>query len=116
MGEEYALAHGMDIRMIKALVVVVTALASAFVTSYVGPIAFVGIIAPNVAKYFLKRSDHRILAIYSTFFGSAVMVFAEFIVSLSSNMFPLNSILGLLALPVMAYFFYLPWGKRHVSF
>ena len=56
LGEAYAQNLGVNIKLLRVLIVVLSSLLCACVTAFAGPISFVGIAAPHMVKYFLKTS------------------------------------------------------------
>ena len=71
LGEGYALSLGTNIRLLRVLLVVVTGLLSACVAAFAGPISFVRIAVPHIARILLK-SNRPILMIPATFLAGAV--------------------------------------------
>jgi len=71
MGEEYARSVGLDIRLFRVLLVVLSSMLAACVTAFAGPISFVGIAVPHLVKV-LYRTAKPILMIPACFLGGAV--------------------------------------------
>lgn len=71
MGEAYARSVGLDIRLFRALLVVLSSVLSACVTAFAGPISFVGIAVPHLVKA-LYRTARPLWMIPACFLGGAV--------------------------------------------
>lgn len=70
MGESYAGNMGLNIRLFRALLVLLSSVLSACVTAFAGPVSFVGIAVPHLVKYLFK-SAKPILMIPACFLGGA---------------------------------------------
>ncbi len=79
LGEGYAVSMGVNIKAVRTVIVLLTSLLSACVTAFAGPISFVGIAVPHVAKSLLKTSKPIVLIPASFLFGSVFCVFCDLI-------------------------------------
>ncbi len=109
LGDDYAKNLGLQIKKFKVLILTITAVVAGTVTSFCGPIAFVGVIIPHVANGVIKSSDHKKLIPGSFLLGGAVGLLAEIISSLilPSLGLPINAVMGLLGAPLICIFM---WG------
>lgn len=107
VGENYARSMGMNVKSFKLLLVLICSFLVAVVTAFCGPIGFIGIIAPHLARIFIKRSDIR-LAMPAVFLvGASLALFTELILVFTSQYsLATNSILGLIGAPVIALYLY----------
>ncbi len=71
MGEAYARSMGVDIRMFRVILIVLSSVFSACVTAFAGPISFVGIAVPQLVKLALQTSK-PLIVIPASFLGGAV--------------------------------------------
>lgn len=71
LGESYAQSMGVNIKVFKVILIVLSSILSATVTAFAGPISFVGIAVPHLIKLFLKTSK-PIIVIPASFLGGAV--------------------------------------------
>ncbi|MFI3167592.1 MAG: iron ABC transporter permease [Bacillota bacterium] len=79
LGEGYAVSMGVNIKLVRTVIVLITSLLSACVTAFAGPISFVGIAVPHIAKKLLNTSK-PILLIPATFLcGSVFCVFCDLV-------------------------------------
>ena len=66
IGESYAKSMGVDVHSFKIILILVCSYLVAIVTAYCGPIGFIGIIAPHIARTFIKKSDIRFVETHAT--------------------------------------------------
>ena len=71
LGENYAQSMGVNIKVFKAVLIILSSILSACVTAFAGPISFVGIAVPHLIKIFLKTSK-PIVVVPASFLGGAV--------------------------------------------
>jgi iron complex transport system permease protein len=105
LGERYAQSMGLSPRRVRIVTIAATALLSGAVTAYTGPIAFLGIAAPHLARGLLGTADHRLLIPGSALLGSLIALAAGIFAQLPGTglAFPLNSALALLGAPVVLH-------------
>lgn len=101
LGEEYARTMGLNIRRSRAMLFVSTTLLSGTVTAFCGPIGFIGLAMPHVARLIFGNSDHRVLVPGAFIVGIAVMLACD-IVS-KQFAFPINAVTALLGIPVVVW-------------
>ncbi|MCV9386575.1 FecCD family ABC transporter permease [Reichenbachiella ulvae] len=105
IGNNYARNAGLNIKMSKYAIISITALLAGTVTAYCGPIAFIGLAGPHIARMILNTSDHKKLIPYSALIGAAVLLFCDVISRLPGlpQALPLNAITSLLGGPLVIY-------------
>ncbi|WP_166355682.1 FecCD family ABC transporter permease [Phytoactinopolyspora limicola] len=103
LGERYAQSMGMSVRRFRITAMAGTALLAGAVTAYAGPIAFLGIAAPHLARGLLGTTDHRLLIPGSALVGAAIALAAGLFAQLPGTdaVLPLNAALALLGAPVV---------------
>lgn len=107
IGENYAKSMGVNVLRFKTILILVCSFLVAIVTAYCGPIGFIGIIAPHIARTFIKRSDIRLVMPAVFFVGSSLALFTELILIFTSQYsLATNSILGLIGAPIIALYLY----------
>ncbi len=105
-GEEQAQSSGLSKKTFTWMVFLFTSILIGFTTAFYGPIAFVGLISPHIARMIFKTQLHNRLLIYSAFFGIYIMLLSDIIIQiLHFTSIPLNTITSLLSLPLLAYIF-----------
>lgn len=100
-GEDYAVTMGLNIRRSRTLIFVSTTLLAGTVTAFCGPIGFVGLAMPHVARLLVGDSDHRILLPATMLGGSAVLLLCDIISKVYTM--PVNAITALLGIPIVVW-------------
>ena len=107
IGESYAKSMGVDVHSFKIILILVCSYLVAIVTAYCGPIGFIGIIAPHIARTFIKKSDIRFVMPAVFLVGSILALSTEIILIFTSTYsLTTNSILGLIGAPVIALYLF----------
>ena len=103
LGENYARNLGINIRFVRNLLLLDTGLLTAVVTAFCGPIAFIGLAVPNIARMLLVTDNHRILIPGTMLAGSAIALLCNALCCLPGEMsiIPLNAVTPMLGAPVI---------------
>ena len=103
MGDRYAMSMGVDVRRVRMLTIATSALLAGSVTAFCGPIAFLGIAVPHLARLLLRRSSHRELIPAVVMMGATLALVCEVVAQLpgSDRVLPLNAITALIGAPVV---------------
>lgn len=103
LGENYARTMGVNIMTTRVVVFIATSLLAGSVTAFCGPIAFIGIAAPHVARMIFRRASHRQLLPASIIVGINMMLICDIISGMptSDMVLPLNTVAALLGIPVV---------------
>ena len=103
LGENYARTMGLNIRAVRATIFVSTILLAGTVTAFCGPIGFIGIAVPHIARMIFSEADHRILMPASILLGAAIMLLCDIVSQLPGYemTLPINTITALLGIPVV---------------
>ena len=90
----------------KRLLLVVFGIWIGVITSIVGPIAFVGIVVPNILKMLLKSSNVSTLLPLTCLFGAIIVLLADLIArgAIGGFVLPINAVLSVLGVPIIIYF------------
>jgi iron complex transport system permease protein len=115
LGENYAQSVGILLKKERLKIILITGVLTGSITAFVGPIAFVGLAVPHLAKLIFKTSNHFILVISSSLVGAIILVLCDF---LSQNIFkntliPINVLTSLLGVPVILYIIF---NKQKIKF
>ncbi len=104
-GEKYAMNLGIDLRQTRILVLGVTGLLAAVTTAWCGPIAFVGLSMPHVARMLLKTDDHGTLLPTSTLLGGLCCSLCLWLSTRpdGGTLLPINALTPLFGVPVIIY-------------
>ncbi len=105
LGENYARSLGINISLARMLAFFSTSLLAGTITAFCGPIAFVGIAVPHLARMLIRDADHAILMPATIFAGGIVMVGSDIISQLPGldSSLPINSVTALLGIPVVIW-------------
>lgn len=105
IGEEYARLTGLNIASSRFLVVISTCLLTGSVTAFCGPIGFVGLAVPHIARGIFKTSDHRILTPAVLLIGAIVSGLCNLLTGISFHglVLPINTITSLIGAPFVIW-------------
>ncbi len=101
LGEHYARTMGLDIARSRRLIFLSTVLLAGTVTAFCGPIGFIGLAVPHLARMLFASADHRILMPASMLTGSVLLLVCDLIAK--SLAFPINTITALMGIPVVIF-------------
>ena len=105
LGESYAENLGINTSRIRNYLLVITGLLTAIVTSFCGPISFIGLAVPHIAKMICRTSDHRIQMPLTMLAGAITALACNLCCTLpsSGSLLPLNAITPVIGAPVVIY-------------
>ena len=105
LGENYAQSMGVNMVRLRWMMIVSTGILTGCATAFCGPIAFIGIAVPHIARMLLRTSDHRLLFPGSALLGAMVMLLCDTISQLpgSAQTLPINAITSLFGAPVVIW-------------
>lgn len=105
LGDRYAENLGINIRRVRNQLLIVTGLLTAVSTAYCGPVAFLGLAVPHIARLITNTENHRQLLPATILCGAIVALLCNFLTTLPSNgtLLPLNAITPLIGAPVIIY-------------
>jgi iron complex transport system permease protein len=118
LGERYAVSMGMRVVAVKRCALFVTAWLSGIVSAFCGPVAFLGLVAAQVARALTRSADHRVLLPCAALVGAVLGLGADLVLHLpwSRHVLHLNAVIGLIGAPVALYMLYrshaTPGGQR----
>ena len=101
LGETYARTSGINLHRTRRFVLLSTTLLAGTVTAFCGPIGFVGIAAPHIARMTFRSADHRVLFPASIIVGAIMMLLSDIISKLL--LLPINTITALMGIPIVIY-------------
>lgn len=105
LGEDYAASMGVKLKHTRTIIFATTSLMAGTITAFCGPIGFIGIAVPHVARFIFRQSDHRILLPATMLTGMAIMVFSDIVSQLpgSERVLPINAVTSLIGIPVVIW-------------
>ncbi len=101
LGEQYARTMGLNIRRTRRMVFLSTTLLAGTVTAFCGPVGFIGLAVPHLARMLFGEADHRILIPASALTGSAVLLVCDLISKLFT--LPINTVTALMGIPIVVW-------------
>lgn len=107
LGDEYARSLGVNLKKLRKYIIWMTAIMIGISTSLVGPVAFIGLMSPHLARGLFSSADHQDLTVGCFLIGGSLALFAEVFSSGNSMVFfPLNATLSLVGIPLFLIIFY----------
>ena len=105
LGERYAANLGVNVRLTRIGLLLCTGWLTAVVTAYCGPIAFIGLAVPHIARLLLQSSNHRWVVPATMLTGSVVALLCNLLCVLPGELgiIPLNAVTPLFGAPVIIY-------------
>ena len=105
LGEMYAANLGIKIKRTRILILLCTGLLTATTTAFCGPISFIGLAVPHVARLMLGSSNHKMLVPVTLLTGSCIALLCNLLMVLpgTNNILPLNAVTPMLGAPVIIY-------------
>lgn len=103
LGEQMLLEVGYKTKRVRLLILCVLGLLIAMVTVHCGPISFVGIAVPQIARMMLKSTNHSVLLPASFLLGGMLAIIADIVLRTVDIAMPLNGILALFGAPIIIY-------------
>ena len=103
LGEQYALSLGISIKKYRLLVIIATCLLAGSISAFCGPIAFIGLAVPHIARAVLKTSNHKTLIPATALIGAALLLFCDLMAQLpgKEQTLPLNAVTALFGAPIV---------------
>ena len=105
LGEEYARSMGVNTKRTRFLMIAVTGILAGSITAFAGPIAFIGLTIPHLARQLFNTGNHFVLLPGILLIGSLVMLLCETIAQLpgSSFVLPLNAVTSFIGAPIVIW-------------
>ena len=101
LGEQYARTMGLNVRRSRYLIFLSTTLLAGTATAFCGPIGFVGLAIPHIARMLFSNADHRILLPASALCGAVTLLICDIISKWLT--LPINTITALLGIPIVIW-------------
>jgi iron complex transport system permease protein len=105
LGENYAKSLGINVKQSRIIILVITSLLTGVITAFSGPIAFIGLAVPHIAKLIFTTSNHKILIPATAITGAIILLICDIIAQVPTSEFtlPINAITSLLGAPVVIW-------------
>lgn len=101
LGESYARTMGLNISRTRTLILLSTTLLAGTITAFCGPIGFIGLAIPHLARILFRNADHRILLPATALCGSVSLLVCDIFSKLLT--LPVNTITALLGIPIVVW-------------
>jgi len=105
LGENYARGVGISVNRTRIAVIISTALIAGTLTAFTGPIAFVGVAVPHIARAIFRTASHKVLMPAVVLIGAAIMLICDIFAQMpgNQNTLPINSVTALFGGPVVIW-------------
>jgi iron complex transport system permease protein len=103
LGENYARTMGLNLRRTRNMLFCTTVLLAGTATAFCGPIGFVGLAVPHIARLTFATANHRILVPASMLWGAVIMLSCDILANSVSNTItlPINTITAIVGIPLI---------------
>jgi iron complex transport system permease protein len=115
LGESYALSLGINIKKTRWIIIIITSILAGSITAFAGPIAFIGLAVPHLARLLLPTVNHKVLIPTALLLGTTLLLFCDLVSQLpfSNYSLPINAVTSLLGAPLIIW---LIMRKRNLHF
>jgi iron complex transport system permease protein len=105
LGEKYAKSIGINYKKTRILIILATSILAGSITAFAGPIAFIGLAVPHMAKLVFQTSNHFVLFWSTLLIGAIVMLCCDTIAQVPGNdiTLPINAITSVMGAPVVIW-------------
>ena len=105
LGENYAKSLGINVYRSNMVLIVISGILTGVVTAFVGPVAFVGLAVPHIARLIFKTYLHQILFPAVILTGAILLLICDTIAQVPGSVLtlPVNSITALFGAPMLIY-------------
>ena len=116
LGEPHAKSLGVNPLKLRRNLILITGILTGTVTAFCGPIAFIGLAAPHIARFIFKTANHRILIPGSLLLGGLIAVLCDVIARLPGTNYalPLNTVCALMGAQVVIYLIFKGRNKKMI--
>ncbi|MEO7977441.1 iron ABC transporter permease [Flavobacterium sp.] len=105
LGENYAKSMGMNYNKARLIIIFATSILAGSITAFAGPIAFIGLAVPHIAKLTFHTSNHAVLFWSTLFYGAIIMLFCDVVSQMPGFdiTLPINAITSIIGAPVVIW-------------
>lgn len=105
LGERYAKSMGINFKRTRFIIILAASLLTGTITAFTGPIAFVGLVVPHIAKLVFRTSSHLILYIGTLLSGAIILLICDTFTQLpgSEYVLPINAITSIIGAPIVIW-------------
>lgn len=105
LGENYAKSMGLNYNRARLIIIFATSILAGSITAFAGPIAFIGLAVPHIAKLTFHTSNHAVLFWSTLLFGAIIMLFCDVVSQMPGFdiTLPINAITSIIGAPVVIW-------------
>lgn len=105
LGENYAKSMGLNFNKARIIIILATSILAGSITAYAGPIAFIGLAVPHIAKLVFQTSNHSVLFWATLLFGALTMLICDIVSQIPGTeiTLPINAITSILGAPIVIW-------------
>ena len=118
LGDGYARNLGVPVRSARLKILVITGVLGATVTAFCGPVAFIGLAVPHVARFLSGTVNHKVIMPLAMVCGAAVALACNFVCNLPAGngiFIPLNAVMSLWGVPVILYVLFVGYRQKTLN-
>jgi iron complex transport system permease protein len=105
LGENYARSLGLNYKRTRLIIIFATSVLAGSITAFAGPIAFIGLAVPHIAKLVFQTSNHKILFWSTLLFGASIMLICDSISQVPGTdiTLPINAVTSVFGAPIVIW-------------
>jgi iron complex transport system permease protein len=105
LGENYATNLGIRVGRTRIAILLTTGLLTALVTAYCGPVTFIGLVVPHIARMFIRTSNQKLLLPATLLSGGFIALLCNLLTTIQfgKGVLPLNAVTPLIGAPMVIY-------------
>ncbi len=105
LGENYARSLGLNYKKSRLIIIFATSILAGSITAFAGPIAFIGLAVPHIAKLVFQTSNHTILFWSTLLFGASIMLICDSISQVPGGdiTLPINAVTSIFGAPIVIW-------------
>ena len=105
LGENYAKSLGINYKKSQLIIIFATSILAGSITAFAGPIAFIGLAVPHIAKLSFQSSNHTVLFWSTLLFGAIIMLICDIFTQIpgSDITLPINAITSIIGAPIVIW-------------
>lgn len=103
LGEDYARGLGIHIQRTRWMIVIASCFLAGSVTAFCGPIAFIGVAVPHIARGILSTSNHRLTVPAAALIGANLLLICDILCSIGTYSLPISTMSALFGAPVIIW-------------
>ena len=103
MGENQGRALGVDVKKTRLLIILSTGLLAGGITAFTGPIAFIGIAVPHIARGLFRSTTHNVIMPATMLIGATLLLVCDMLSGLTTYPLPISTVTALFGAPIVIW-------------